>query len=163
MAITKIRKISSWTLWIVAAISIAVLALFFFGGQGETMLAASSGDALNNPKFTSELLYWVYTMMALAILALLCFGLFQFVTSLMMNPKKALASLSVIVVFGVLLGATYAMGDGTPLSGINADSAEYNVPFWLKVTDMWLYTMYTLGVLCILATLAGSLKSIFNR
>ena len=32
MAVTKIRKMSSWTLLIVSLISIVVLGMFFFGG-----------------------------------------------------------------------------------------------------------------------------------
>ena len=157
MAVTKIRRISSWTLWAVAAISIVVFGLFYLGGVVDP-------NAKNlEPVYTAQLLYWGYTVFALSIIALICFGVFQFITSLITTPKKALGGLSVIIVGAVLLGATYAMGDSTPLSGINADSAVYNVPFWLKVTDMWLYTMYVLGVLCILATLAGSLKNVFNK
>ena len=40
MAVTKIRKMSSWTLLIVSLISIVVLGMFFFGGitnPGEEM------------------------------------------------------------------------------------------------------------------------------
>ena len=162
MAVTKIRKISNWTLWAVMAISIAVLGLFYFGGQGETVISAT-GNPLSNPKFTPELLYWGYTVFTLAIISLAAFAVFQFVTSLMTNPKGALASLSVLLVGAALLGITYAIGDATPLPIINIDSAAYNVPFWLKVTDMWLYTMYILGVLCILAMLAGSVMKVIKK
>ena len=157
MAVTKIRKISSWILWAVAAISIAVFALFYSGG-----VVDPNADKVE-PVYTSQLLYWGYTILALSIFSLIGFGLFQFVTSLMTTPKKALSGLSVIVVFAALLGISYAMGNDTPLPGINTDSAQYNVPTWLKITDMWLYTMYTLGVLCILTTLGGSLFKIFNK
>jgi len=157
MAVTKIRKISSWILWAVAAISIVVFGLIFFGGVVDPSVDKPE------PVYTNQLLYWAYTILALSIFALLGFGLFQFVTSLMTSPKKALASLSVIVVFAAFLGISYAMGDATPLPGINTDSAAYNVPTWLKITDMWLYTLYTLGILCILTTLGGSLFKIFNK
>jgi len=157
MAVTKIRKISSWILWAVAAISIVFFGLFYFGG-----VVDPSAEKIE-PVYTSQLLYWGYTIFGLAIAALICFGVFQFVLSMMSSPKKALASLSVIVVFLALLGVFYAMGNDTPLPNINTDSAQYNVPFWLKMTDMWLYTMYTLGVLCILTTLAGSLKGIIKK
>ena len=156
MAVTKIRKISSWTLWTVAGISIAVLALFFLGGE-----IPDQKD--KTPIYTAELLYWGYTVLALAVVALIGFGAFQFTTSLMTNPKKALASLSVIVVFLVLLGITYGMGDATALPGINTESAVYNIPFWLKVTDMWLYTAYVLGTLCVLAVLSGSVIKIIKK
>ena len=156
MAVTKIRKISSWTLWAVAAISIVVFGLFYFGGE--------IPDQKNfTPIYTAELLYWGYTMLSLAIIALFGFALFQFATSLKENPKKALSSLSVIVVFGILLGITYAMGNDTPLVGLNTDSEKYNTPMWLKVTDMWLYSMYVLAVLCILAVLSGSAMKFIKK
>ena len=157
MAVTKIRKISNWILWAVFAISIAIFALFYSGG-----VVDPNADKVE-PVYTSQLLYWGYTVFAVAIVALLGFGLFQFVTSLIESPKKALAGLSVIVVFAALLGISYAMGNGTPLPGINTDSAQFNVPFWLKITDMWLYTVYTLGILCILTTLGGSLFKLIKK
>ena len=156
MAVTKIRKISSWTLWAVAAISIVVFGLFFFGGE-----IPDQKD--KTPIYTAELLYWGYTMLSFAIITLFGFALFQFATSLMENPKKALSSLSVIVVFGVLLGITYAIGNDTPLAGLNTDSEKYNTPMWLKVTDMWLYSMYVLAVLCILAVLSGSVMKFIKK
>ena len=156
MAITRIRKISSWTLWAVTAVSIAVFLLFFFGGE--------IADQKNKtPVYTAQLLYWGYTVLSLAIISLLGFALFQFITSLMETPKKALMGVSVIAVFGVLLGITYAMGSDIPIAGLNTDSEKFNIPLWLKLTDMWLYTMYVLGVLCILATLGGSIFKFINK
>ena len=157
MAVTKIRKISSWTLWAVAGISIAVFGLFYAGGSVDP-----NADKLE-PVYTAELLYWGYAVLASTIISLCGFALFQFVTSLMENPKKALSGISVIVVFGVLLGITYAMGSEVPISGLNVDSEKFNIPGWLKVTDMWLYTMYVIGTLCILTTLGGSIFKIFNK
>ena len=161
MAVTKIRKISSWTLWAVTAISIVVFGLFFFGGQTENSPFLAKN--LSDPKYTAHLLYWGYTVFALAIISLLGFAIFQFITSLMENPKKALSSISVIVVFGVLLGITYAMGSDTPLSGLNTDSEKFNIPTWLKITDMWLYSMYVLATLCILAVLGGSAMKFIKK
>ena len=157
MAVTKIRKISSWTLWAVAAISVVVFGMLYAGGSVDP-----NADKLE-PVYTTELLYWGYTVLALTIISLLGFALFQFVTSLIENPKKALSGISVIVVFGALLGIAYAMGSEVPLSGLNADSEKFNIPGWLKVTDMWIYTMYVMGTLCILTTLGGSIFKIFNK
>jgi len=161
MAVTKIRKISSWILWVVAAISVAVFALFYFGGEAENSPYAAV--QLSDPKYTDILIYWIYVTFALAIIALAGFGIFQLITSLMTTPKKTLGGLSVIIVFALILGFTYVMGNPTPLSGINTDSAQYNIPFWLKVTDMWLYSMYVLLIACVLAVAAGSVKRFFVK
>ena len=159
MAITKIRKISSWTLMVLSTISIVVLALFFLGG-----ITPESTEKWKEYVFTSELLYWMYIMLALAIIALLGFGLFSFGTSLKTNPKGALGSLSVLVVIAALFGITYAIGDPTPIASItNADIAKYNVPMWLKISDMWIYSIYILAILCIVALFATQLRKVFTK
>jgi hypothetical protein len=157
MAVTKIRRFSSWTLIAVILISVGVLGLFYMGG------VADPKAEIKEPIHTSELLYWCYAIFGLAVLGLLVFGLVQFVSSLMTRPKAALASLGILVAFAALLGITYSMGEGTPLSGINEDSAKYNVTSWLKLSDMWIYSMYVLLILSILAMAFGSIKKVFNR
>ena len=159
MAVTKIRKISSWTLMAIMGISLAVLALFFLGG-----VTPESNADWKEYNFTSELLYWMYIVLVLAVIALFAFAIQQFVTSLIANPKSALASLSVVVVFVAIFGITYAVGDATPIASItNADFAKFQVPFWLKLTDMWIYTMYILFVLCIVALFATQFRKVFSK
>ena len=97
------------------------------------------------------------------MVCLVLFGIMQFFSSLKTKPKAALGSLVVVVAFFVLLGITYAIGDSTPLPGINVDSAQFNTPGWLKISDMWIYSTYVLLGLSILAMIAGSLKKILNK
>ena len=52
MAVTKIRKMSSWTLLGVMIVSVIVFAMFYFGGVVDS--AAEKTDPIN----TSLLLYW---------------------------------------------------------------------------------------------------------
>ena len=159
MAVTKIRKISNWTLMALTTISIVVLALFFLGG-----ITPESTEKWKEYNYTSELLYWMYVMLALAIIALLGFGLFSFGISLKSNPKGAIGSVGVLVVIAALFGITYAIGDPTPIASItNADIAKYNVPMWLKVSDMWIYSIYILAVLCIVALFATQFRKVFSR
>ena len=161
MAVTKIRKISSWTLVVISLVSVGIFALFFFGGDDTPMGA----KGLKNPAYTEELLYWTYFLFALSALALLVFGIMQFVNSFIVKPKSALVSLGVLIVFAILLVGTYSMGDGTPLSSIKegSDLQAYNIPFWLKVTEMWLYSMYILIVLVVIAVIWGSIKKVFDN
>ena len=51
------------------------------------------------------------------------------------NPKRALQSLLVFIVLIVILGITYAIGDGTPMS-VNEDSAQYNTPGSVSYTHL---------------------------
>lgn len=158
MAVTKIRKISSWTLAACAAITVVVLLMFFFGGDEELY----KGE-LWNPTYTGTFLYWMYIMFAISVVAALFFGIWQFITSFKENPKGGLMGLIVIVLFFGMMGISYAIGDTTPLNIYNVDAQAYNTPFWLKITDMWLYSTYILTGLVILAILGGSVKKILNK
>ncbi|MDR1454129.1 MAG: hypothetical protein LBJ01_00610 [Tannerella sp.] len=157
MAVTKIRKLSSWTLWAVALISVVVLGFFYLGGVEDP------NAELKAPIKTDWLLYWCYVVFAITIIALVILGLFQFASTVRAKPKSALASFGVLIVFAALLGLTYSMGDGTALPGINEDSAKFNVPFWLKVTDMWIYCMFILLAICILAMIGGTVLKVFRK
>ncbi|MDR1380013.1 MAG: hypothetical protein LBJ47_00870 [Tannerella sp.] len=158
MAVTKIRKISSWTLLVVSIISIALLALFYFGGNGEPL----RGE-LTNPLYTGELLIWSYVLLAICAISMLLFGITQFFNKFKASPKGALMSLGVFAGFAILLVIAYSVGQGVPLPGINADSQKYNVEVWLKITDMWLYAMYILLILAVVAMVWGSVKKILSK
>ena len=159
MAVGKIRKISSWTMLVVVAISLVIFGLFYFGG-----VDAPYGDReWKNPTYTEELLIWSYIMLAFCITGMALFAIMQFATSFTKNIKKSLMSLAVLGGFALLLFLAYSLGDTTPLPGINKSSAEFNVDFWLKVTDMWIFTTYILMALSVLFIVAGSVKKALNK
>lgn len=157
MAVTKIRKMSSWTLLGVMLVSVIVFAMFYFGGVVDS--AAEKPEPVN----TSLLLYWCYVVFGIAVALLFLFGLVHFFATLKSRPKAAISSLGVLVAFLAMLGITYAIGDTTPLPGINADSAQYNVASWLKISDMWIYSIYILLGLSVLAIVSGSVKRVFSK
>ncbi|MDR2764799.1 MAG: hypothetical protein LBB90_07185 [Tannerella sp.] len=157
MAVTKIRRISSWTLWAVALVSVVVLGLFYTGGVVDPNAEQKA------PVNTDLLLYWCYIIFAITIVTMLILGLFQFISTVRAKPKSALASLGVLILFAGLLGLTYSMGNGTALSGINEDSAQFNTSFWLKISDMWIYSMFILLAVCVLAMISGTVLKVFRR
>lgn len=157
MAVTKIRKISSWTLLASAIISVIVLAMFVSGG------VIDPGADMKEPIHTNLLLNWVYILFGLTTISTLVFAVWQFAGSFKDDAKAALMSLGVIVVFAAILLIAYAIGDPTPLPMINAESADYNTASWLKITDMWIYSIYILIGLIVLAVIAGSVKKILNK
>jgi len=159
MAVSKIRKISSWTMLAVNLISLVLIALFFFGGIGDPW----KGE-YKNPVYTGELLICSYLLLGLCAAGMILFGIVQFGGKLKSNPKAALLTLGILVAFAVLLFIAYSMGDGSILTThLNPDSQKFNTAFWLKTTDMWLYAMYILAVLCIFAILWGSVQKIFRK
>ena len=156
MAVTKIRKISSWTLLLTSIISIVVLGMFYAGGVVDPSVE------MKEPIYTGLLLNWTSVLFFITIVSTVIFAIWQFTSLLKTSPKSALASLVVVVCFAAMLFITYSMGDATPLKGLNADSQAYNIPLWLKVTDMWIYSTVILMVLIIIAVAAGSVKRMLN-
>lgn len=157
MAVTKIKKTASFTLWALIAISVLVVLLFFCGGSTIT----PKGNV--NYNFTDALLYWTYLLSGLTVLASLGLGLAGYFSELKHDPKKALLSLSGVLLLVVVLGVSYLLGDDTKLTTINADNQAYNTATWLKVTDMWLYTIYIMFTLVVLSILWGSLRKLFSK
>jgi hypothetical protein len=62
-----------------------------------------------------------------------------------------------------MLFLTYTFGGTTPVNVLNSEAQVYNVPFWLKITDMWLYSTYILTGLVILAIIGGSVRRIISK
>ncbi|MDH6303475.1 magnesium-transporting ATPase (P-type) [Parabacteroides sp. PF5-5] len=158
MAVTKIRKISSWVLILCTIITLAVLALFFFGGDNEKY----KGE-MWNPKHVDLLLYWQYILFGVTAFAAILLGIWQFASSFKNNPKGGVMGLVVIVLFAAMMFLSYTFGDTTPVHVLNSEAQVFNVPFWLKITDMWLYSTYILTALVILAIIGGSIKKIFSK
>lgn len=157
MAVTKIRKLSSWTLLIISIITIGVLGMFFGGGVEDP--AAENKNYI----YTNLLLNWTYIVFFVTIVVLAVLAIWQFSSILKTNPKSALTSLIVLVLFALLLIITYSMGDGTLLTTLNADAQTYNTPFWLKATDMWIQSTIVLFVAIVAVICAGSVKRIMNK
>ena len=145
MAVTKIRKISSWTLLISSIISIIVLGMFYAGG------VVDPAAEMKEPIYTGLLINWTSVLFFVTIISTVLFAVWQFLT------------LVVLVCFVAVLFITYTMGDATPLAGLNADSQVYNTPGWLKITDMWIMSTIVLLVLIVACVVWGSVKRIMGK
>ena len=65
--------------------------------------------------------------------------------------------LIILLLLVVVLIVAWSMGDGTPMQ-IPGYSGTDNVPFWLKITDMFLYSIYILLFVTIVAIIASGIK-----
>lgn len=156
MAVTKIRKISSWTLTASVIVGVIVVLAFFFGGS-------EAVGTYKSYKLTDLLLYWTYFMFIITVVVALAFAISGFFKAFKYNKKGAMISLSSVVLLVVVLAVTYAFGDSTPIQNLNQDSAKYNTAGWLKMSDMWLYTTYALGTLVILAIVWGAIRKSIQK
>ena len=156
MAVTKISRISRLTLYAMSLVTVVLIALFFLAGNvlPENQIPELVG--LVEPTFTDALLYWIYILFGITLLALFVFSIVGFINSFKYNKKGALNSFITLAVFAVLLIFAYSIGDGTPLNILGYEGPD-NVKGMLKLTDMWLYTIYILMALTILAMLFSPL------
>ena len=156
MAVTGIRKTSSYTFLALVAISVIVFALFLFGG--------SELDMKDNKvyAYTDVLIYWTYALGILSVVTVLFFVVKDFIAEPAASPSAALKKIAGPIALVVLLLVTYAIGDTTPLK-LNEEAQRFNAPFWLKFSDMWIYSVYVLLFLTIVAAIAGAVKSALNR
>ena len=151
-------KVSYYVLYALLAIILVVLGLFFFGGdaQGEAVLMGVDPE-MWQPANTDTLLYLVYALLGIAIVATVVGFLFQFGTALKDNPVAALKSLLGVVLLVVVMVVAWSMGSDKPLNIPGYDGTD-NVPFWLKLTDMFLYTIYFLLGATLVAMILGGIK-----
>ena len=156
MAVTKISRISRWTLYSMSVVTVVLIGLFFLAGNVQPEQQYAELVGLTEPVFTDALLYWVYILLGVTLLAVFVFSIFGFINNLRHNRKKAINSLITLVVFAVLLVIAYTIGDGTPLNILGYEGPD-NVRGMLKLTDMWLYSIYILMALTILAMLFSPL------
>jgi hypothetical protein len=156
----RIQKVSGAVFAALILLSICVFCLFFFGGDTPEAERLVADTSMWEPKQTNAVLYWMYFLAAATILVTVVTALYQFFSVLKHDPKGALMSLVGIILLIVLLGVTYAIGDGTPLNMVGYEGTE-NVPFWLKISDMFLYTIYFMIALMLVLMLGFAIRKKF--
>ena len=151
-------RISYYALYAMFAVILIVLGLFYLGGdaQGADVVVGVDPE-MWQPAYTNALLMLIYVLFGLAVAATLIGAIFQFGAALKDNPANAIKSLLGLVLLAVVLVVAWAMGDGTPMQ-IQGYSGTDNVPFWLKLTDMFLYSIYILLFVTIVAIIASGIK-----
>ena len=135
--------------------SFALLIAFYATmGQGSETLANASGEAIHVPVLTDTVIYWIYILFSIAIVVTIAMAMYQFAKSMIANPANALKSLIPIILFAGIFVVSYLVGSGDKMSIIGYEGTQ-NVGVWAQVSDMFIYTIYTLFVL-IIVTIVGS-------
>ncbi|WP_319504607.1 hypothetical protein [Bacteroides graminisolvens] len=153
----KIQKVSGSVLYVILAITIIVAGLFFFGGEDPNPLVPD----MSQPVYTDSLIYLMYVLLGITIVITLAAAVYQFVMNFIDSPKAAIKSLASIIVLVGLLIVAWAAGSEQALVMPGYDGAE-NVPFWLKLTDMFLYTIYIMMAVLILLILGFGISKKFK-
>ena len=136
-----LNKIPRISLYVMAGVTILIALLYFVGGSDKVDINNNSYD---QPVYTNLLLIWTYILVGLSVGLTLVFVIAKFVLNTIENPKSAIKPLCILVGGFLLFVIAYSLGDGTPLKLIGYEGTS-NVYSWLKVTDMFLYVIYTLS------------------
>ena len=148
-------KVSYYVFYVCIALILVVLGMFFGVGYNETNAAG-----LVEPANTPALMYLMYGMFAVTVIATLIGAIAQFGGALKDNPKGAIKSLLGLILLVLLLIVTYNMGSSETV--VLGGGAEYSDVTMLKVTDMFLYSTYVLFAIAAIGALVN-LSGIFKR
>lgn len=152
----NIQKYSSWVLYCLMALTVAAFAAFYAGGSIDPNVEYLE------PVYTWLVLDLAYAAFGLGLVLTVCFALLQFGIQLKDHTKDALQTLAIFGAFIALLAISWSMGNGQELYLPGYD-AEFNVPFWLKLTDMWLYASEFLLGASILTIIGFSIAKLFRK
>ena len=148
-------KVSYYVFYVCIALILVVLGMFFGVGYNETNAAG-----LVEPANTPALMYLMYGMFAVTVIATLIGAIAQFGGALKDNPKGAVKSLLGLILLVVLLSVTYKSGSYANV--VLGDGSEYSDVTMLKVSDMLLYSTYVLFGIAAIGTLIN-LSGIFKK
>jgi len=131
-----------------------LIAFFATLGQGSESIESAAGESMHVPVLTDAIIYWSYILLGVTIFVTIFMAVIQFIKSLKLNPGSALKSLIPIVFFFAVFIITFFLGSGEKMSIIGYEGTQ-NEGVWAQITDMFLYTSYTLMAVLIL-TIFGS-------
>ena len=152
----RIQNVSGAILWCLFIITIAVFALFFFGGEADPANRLVADTSISEPAQTDTLLYWVYALVIIAIVVTVLAFVVRFFADLKDSPKAALQSLIGVIALVVLMVVTYSMGKPLQLVGYTGDE---NTAPWLAVADMFIYTIGFLVAVMVILMIGSGIKN----
>lgn len=140
------------TLWVLMVVGIVVTALFFLGGSEGSLEVA--GDFLDIPKFTNVLLYWIYALVVLVILATFGFVIAKLVETFKVDPKRGLTSVLVVLAAVALCALCWFLGSPEKIEILGYEGTD-NVGNMARMSDAIMYLVYILTASTVAALVWG--------
>ncbi len=129
----NLSKVTSFILYGLLLAAVVSFIMFFTGGYVDV-----DAEYLE-PIHTDLVLNLGYIVIGVGLLCTTLFALYQFITQLMDAPKQAFRTIGSVAAFVILMVVSWSLGNGTPMNLPGYEGTD-NVYFWLKLTDMWLYS-----------------------
>ncbi len=157
----RIQNVSGTALLVMLLLTVVVIAMFFFGGETPVEQRLVADTSLSEPAQTDLLIYWMYILFGITVAVTLVAAIYQLITNFIDSPKATIKSLLGVVFLIVVMIFSWAIGSDQALVMPGYDGSE-NVPFWLKLTDMFLYTIYILMGITILLIIGFGISKKFK-
>jgi len=135
------KMIPKITLWVLLALGIVFVAMFFLGGSSGSLEVA--GDYLDIPRFSDAFLIWNYLLLALVVLVTLCVVIVEFCNNWKNDRRKAYTTLGVVCGFVVLAMICWFLGSPAKINIIGYEGTD-NEGFWAQLSDAVIYACYFL-------------------
>ena len=133
-------------------VGIVATALFFLGGSEGSLEVA--GDFLDIPKFTNVLLYWIYALVVLVILATFGFVLAKLVETFKVDPKAGIRSVVVVLAAVALCALCWFLGSPEKVEILGYEGTD-NVGNMARMSDAIMYLVYILTASTVAALVWG--------
>ena len=140
------------TLWVLMVVGIIATAMFFLGGSEGSLEVA--GDFLDIPKFTNVLLYWIYALVVLVILATFGFVIAKLVETFKVDPKRGLTSVLVVLAAVALCALCWFLGSPEKVEILGYEGTD-NVGNMARMSDAIMYLVYILTASTVAALVWG--------
>ena len=140
------------TLWVLMVVGIIATAMFFLGGSEGSLEVA--GDFLDIPKFTNVLLYWIYALVVLVILATFGFVIAKLVETFKVDPKRGLTSVLVVLAAVALCALCWFLGSPEKIEILGYEGTD-NVGNMARLSDAIMYLVYILTAATLVALVWG--------
>lgn len=157
----RIQNVSGSALLIMLLLTVVVVAMFFLGGETPVEQRLVADTSLSEPAQTDLLIYWMYILFGITVAVTLVAAIYQLITNFIDSPKATIKSLLGVVFLIVVMIFSWAIGSDQALVMPGYDGTE-NVPFWLKLSDMFLYTIYILMGITILLIIGFGISKKFK-
>ena len=133
-------------------VGIIATAMFFLGGSEGSLEVA--GDFLDIPKFTNVLLYWIYALVVLVILATFGFVIAKLVETFKVDPKRGLTSVLVVLAAVALCALCWFLGSPEKIEILGYEGTD-NVGNMARMSDAIMYLVYILTASTVAALVWG--------
>ncbi len=125
--------------WVLMIISILAIGLYF----------------VTDSVPVDVMLNWGYIMLGIAVVCVILFP----TIALIQNPKGAINSLAGLAIIAVVVGVSSTMASGET---VVTPGNVYDDPFWIKLTDIELFTMYFFLAATVVVIVYGEIRNAFK-